>query len=75
MIYNKQFVVISPSNGKNSRLKDLLKSVGLEDRYFDENDPIIYRELQNKKIDYNKVNSKLEILKKVSWDYLKNALQ
>ena len=75
LIYNKQFVVISPSNGKNSRLKDLLKSVGLEDRYFDENDPIIYRELQNKKIDYNKVNSKLEILKKVSWDYLKNALQ
>lgn len=49
--------------------------MGLEDRYFDENDPIIYRELQNKKIDYNKVNSKLEILKKVSWDYLKNALQ
>ena len=75
LIYNKQFVVISPSNGKNSRLKDLLKSVSLEDRYFDENDPIIYRELQNKKIDYNKVNSMLEILKKVSWDYLKNALQ
>lgn len=75
LIYKKQFVVISPSNGKNSRLKDLLKSVGLEDRYFDESDPIIYHELQNKKIDYDKVNSKLDILKKISWNYLKNALQ
>ena len=75
LIYKKQFVVISPSNVKNSRLKDLLKSVGLEDRYFDESDPIIYHELQNKKIDYDKVNSKLDILKKISWNYLKNALQ
>lgn len=75
LIYNKQFIVISPNNGKNSRLKDLLKSVGLENRYFDENDTIIYSELQNKKIDYDVVNSKLDTLKDVSWNYLRNALK
>lgn len=75
LIYNKQFIVISPNNGKNSRLKDLLKSVGLEDRYFDENDTILYRELQNRKIDYDVVNSKLDTLKEVSWNYLRSALQ
>lgn len=75
LIYNKQFIVISPNNGKNSRLKDLLKSVGLQDRYFDENDTILYSELQNRKIDYDEVNSKLNILKDISWNYLRNALK
>lgn len=75
LIYNKQFVVISPNNGRNSRLKDLLQSVGIEDRYFDENDKISYNNLIENSIDYNKVNVKLQALKDISWNYLKNAFQ
>lgn len=74
LIYNKQFIVISPNNGRNSRLKDLLLSVGIEDRYFDENDKIPYNKLMEKSIDYDKVNIKLQALKDISWNYLRNAL-
>lgn len=74
LIFNKQFIVISPNNGRNSRLLNLLKSVGLEHRHYFDTDEIPYEKILEEKIDYIEVSKRLGALRDRSWDYLKNAL-
>lgn len=75
LIYNKQFVVISPNNGKNSRLLDLLKLVGLEERHFFDDEEVPYDRLLSEKIDYAAVNKRLDKMREKSWNFLKDALK
>lgn len=75
LIFNKQFVVVSPNNGKNSRLLNLLKSVNLEHRHFFDTDEIPYEKILNEEIDYTEVNRQLDTLRENSWNYLKDALR
>lgn len=75
LIYNKQFVVISPNNGKNSRLLDLLKLVGLEERHFFDEEDVPYNELISKKIDYTEVNKRLDKMREKSWKFINDALK
>lgn len=74
LIYKRNFVVITPNNGRNSRLKDLLDSCGLGDRYFMETDDIPYDRLIHNPIDYGKVYESLNVRKEFSWNFLKENL-
>ena len=74
LLYKRNFIVFAINNGRNSRLIDLLQSVGLEDRYFTD-----LKKLQSsihtiKKIDYQKVDSIIENKRKESWEFLKTSL-
>lgn len=75
LIFNKQFVVISPNNGRNSRLTDLLELVGLEHRHFFDDETVPYEKLMNEKINYMEVNKRLNAMREKSWNFLKNALK
>lgn len=75
LIYNKQFVVISPNNGRNSRLVDLLKLAGLENRHFFDDEVIPYERILNERIDYQEVNKRLNVMREKSWNFLRNALK
>ncbi len=72
IIFNKKFFTIKNSNPNhdNSRLYDLLESLGLEDRiYLKYNDLII-----NKNINYKEVNNKISKLRNKSLDYIDSIL-
>lgn len=77
LIYNRPFYVFDREKTESksnifSRVLDLLEMVGLEDRIL-KNNQKLPNEIDD--IDYNKVNSILEIKKKNSLDYLKEALE
>ena len=74
IIYHKQFVVITPDNGRNSRMKDLLKLIGLESRFYQENDRIDFASLVENEIDYSIVDSILASEREKSLAFLKHAL-
>ena len=57
----------------NSRLYTLFGNLGLEDRLLDDDQQLTREELL-KKIDYETVDEKLEVLRKDSTDFLENAL-
>lgn len=73
LIFRRNFVVITPENGRNSRLVDLLRMTGLEDRYHNENETLKPEDI-TKTIDYDKVNSILDTQRKISVDFLKTSL-
>lgn len=74
LIFNKQFVVISPNNGKNSRLLDLLKQVGLESRHYFDDSSIPYNKVLEEVIDYRIVNERINAIRETSWKFLREAL-
>lgn len=74
IIYRRNFLVITPENGKNSRLRDLLSTCELMDRYFTDSDEIPYKDIVNVDIDYNRVYELLNKQKEFSWNYLKENL-
>ena len=74
--YRKQFMVVTPDNGLNSRLKGLLDTLGIENRFFhDSNTQIPYKRIMEEKIDYRIIEKKLESLKQVSLSFLENNLK
>lgn len=68
LIYEKEFAVIKRQEGINSRMVDLLESVGIDDRIVDS-----YQEFNA--IDFNLVKEKLEIEVEKSKGYLKKVLE
>lgn len=75
ILYKRDFVVIKNNDGKNSRMLDLLKSLGLENRAYNSVQSLQDNKLWLSPIDYTMVEPKLESLRDISWDYLKNALK
>jgi len=67
LIYEKEFTVIKREEGINSRMSDLLNTVGLSDRVIDD-----YKTM--KKIDYEPVRQKLDINIKSSMGFLEKVL-
>lgn len=57
--------------GKNSRIESLFYLLGLEERHYN---PEKFSVVMNKDIDYFSVEEKLRLLRKDTWDFLKNAL-
>ena len=74
LVFNREFVVITPDIGKNSRLKDLMDTLGLSNRYYYDTDVIDYEKLISSKIDYQKVNELLQREREYSWRFLKDNL-
>lgn len=74
LLYNKEFIVYAVENGKNSRLLDLLKTVGLENRYFTNIEDLKSTNIYKEKIDYTKVNSIIQQKRKESISFLEEAL-
>lgn len=72
IIFNKQFYCMPPKD-KGNRIINLLSKLGLSDRIINSKNDINNLDL-DKKIDYSKVNSKLEKLRKESLDWLEQAL-
>lgn len=68
LIYEKEFAVIKRQEGINSRMVDLLESVGINDRIADS-----YQDFNS--INYNFVKEKLEIEVEKSKGYLKEVLE
>lgn len=71
-IFNKSFFVELQSNGAtgNSRIKQIISTLGLEDRYIIEGKNM----LEDSKINYSKVNSKILELRKDGYNFLKKSL-
>ena len=74
LIFQKEFVVITPDTGKNSRLKDILDTLNLSDRYYLDCAKIDYAQIVASRIDYNKVNNILQKERDVSWTFLRENL-
>ena len=74
ILHHRQFAIINLSkHGRQSRILDLLLALGLEDRYFTSEKDFLQSNIINKVIDYATVDSKLQTLRSLSWDYLKRA--
>lgn len=78
IIYHKKFWAMkrhkdTEKENMNSRLYTLFGNLGLEDRLLDDDQQLTREELL-KKIDYETVDEKLEVLRKDSTDFLENAL-
>ncbi len=74
LIFNKEFVCIANKSRGTDRLISLFEMVGIENRFFDENDEIDFSILFNNKIDYNIVNNNIEFYKNKSYEFLKKSL-
>lgn len=69
IIFNKEFYAVPRLNGKNGalsgRIKNLLSSFGLEDKYIEN-----LSEFKRLTCDYNRINNKLEEMQHKSADFL-----
>lgn len=74
ILYKRRFAAILSHNGKDSRLLDLLKELGLEDRVFSSMEALSIDTSWLSPIDYETVDKKIEKLREKSWTYLKAAL-
>ena len=72
IILNKPFVAVLIGNaGKDERIVNLLKQLGLESRIFN---PQMTNELVCAPIDYEEVNNRIDGLRELSVNFLKNAV-
>jgi exopolysaccharide biosynthesis predicted pyruvyltransferase EpsI len=77
IMFNKPFVVIGNSHRGVSRFTSLLQQLDLVSRMVDESSLEKYsvKDLVSHKIDYNEINTKLQLLREKSADFLMNALE
>lgn len=77
LIYNRQFIIIQNQEGKgrSSRMTNLLETLGLSDRYFENVKTADNSKIWTKPIDFKPVNKILKDLRNKSWDYLKDNLK
>jgi len=73
IIFNKPFYAIINEERGASRFSSLLSKLGLENRLINDNQ-IITEEMISEVIDYKAVNSKLEVLKNNSLDFIKTII-
>ena len=74
LLHNKQFALLKIRNGRNSRVENLLRKVGLEDRIYDTPEALLSDEPWKRKIDYSVVNPRVANLREESWNVLKSML-
>ena len=75
LIYKKQFAVLKSRNDRGTRLENLLAKLGILDRAFLNTEEIEKNKPWEKPIDYTLLSSRLEVLRKESWEVLKNMLK
>jgi hypothetical protein len=73
ILFHKQFVVVGNPKRGLSRIYNLLQMFGLTDRLVLDTNSL--KEVLNAKIDYDKVDMILAIERKISLDFLRQALK
>ena len=73
LIFHKQFLIIKNTINKDRhcRITDLLKELGLENRFFENVEDAINSKIWTQKIDYLKIDERLSQLRKESFNYIK----
>lgn len=74
IICKKQFAVLYKENGLSSRIVDLLRQVGLEDRIYFSYEEFAKSDVWKQQIDYNEVDRKLAAYREKSWEYLRGVV-
>lgn len=73
IIYKRQFaIIINKNTNRSSRIKDLLSLLELESRCFSSMEEMMESRIWERKINYDLVYAKLELLRLQSWTYLKS---
>ena len=73
-MFNKDFVVLSGKNSRNTRLVDFLSELGLMNRYFTSTKEIEDSNVLQMHIDYSNVNRTIVEMRKTSLDILKSIV-
>ena len=71
IIFKKEFITLSTKNKGNERLVSLMKQIGIDRFITDKN---ISMDLFNDKIDYNKIDTQLDKMRKDGFCFLANSL-
>lgn len=74
LICKKQFAVLYKENGLSSRIVDLLKQVGLEDRIYFNYEDFSKSNRWREIIDYEEVDKKLAAYREKSWAFLRTVV-
>ena len=74
IMFNKDFVVLSGKNSRNTRLVDFLSELGLMNRYFTSTKEIEDSNVLQMHIDYSNVNRTIVEMRKTSLDILKSIV-
>lgn len=75
LLLHKEFIVIPPYPGRETRMLSLLSKIGLVNRYVNSIEDITkLKELVERKIDYIKVEDNLKVLRKKSEDFINNNI-
>ena len=75
LLLHKEFIVIPPYPGRETRMLSLLSKIGLVNRYVNSIEDITkLKELVERKIDYVKVEDNLKVLRKKSEDFINNNI-
>lgn len=75
ILLHKNFVVIPPYPGRETRILSLLNKIGLFHRYVDHiNDMTKIQNLLNSKIDYDKIDENIRLLRKKSENFIYNNI-
>lgn len=74
LIFNKKFIVVANPERGTARLENLLKIAGLENRFFTDIKDVLKSGILEEDIDYKQVEEKLDVHRKYSMDFLKEAL-
>lgn len=72
VLFQKQFVTMGFRN-RSTRMLELLNNVGLQNRYYDDTKDIIA--IMEEKIEYSKIEKKIEVLRNQGTRYLETALR
>lgn len=75
IMHERQFAVLADCHGRGTRLKSLLKQLGLEDRFYDSLEDLNSAKPWIEKIDYTTVTPKLFELRKKSIAILRRSLE
>lgn len=74
ILFKKSFVVVANPERGTARLENLLRIVGLKDRFFTDIKTVLKSKILDKTIDYNEVEKKLNVHREHSMNFLKKAL-
>lgn len=75
LLYKRNFIVIAVNNGRNSRLQDLLKMLGLESRYFTSMKELTESDIYMKNIDYIQIDAVIKRNRDISIAFLFESLK
>lgn len=74
LIYHRQFIIVNNSD-RSSRLTDLLIQLGLMNRFFSSIDEVEKSHIWERKINYVEIDRKIQAMRSVSWNFLKEVVK